>query len=95
MLLPGVIALPVFALLPNLGGKCVPLSLPTEEAKSASRAAIMIGVMIAAGILSGLAAWAWSSGWFGWLLLVELVVVSVIYVGLRASISAAKWPPME
>jgi hypothetical protein len=95
MLLPGVIALPVFALVPNLGGKGVPLSLPTEEAKSANRAVIMIGVMVAAGILSGLAAWAWASGWFGWLLLVELVVVSVVYAALRAFISAAKWPPME
>ena len=95
LLLPGVIALPVFALLPNLGGRGVPLSLPTEEAKSTSRGMQMIGVMIVSGLLSGLATWAWSGGWFGWLLLFELVTASVLYVGMRASISAARWPPME
>jgi hypothetical protein len=95
LLLPGVIALPVFALLPNLGGKGVPLSQPTEEAKSANRGILMIGVMVASGLLAGVASWAWSSGWFGWLLLVEVVVTSILCVGLRASISAARWPPME
>jgi ABC-2 type transport system permease protein len=95
LLLPGVIALPVFALLPNLGGRGVPLSLPTEEAKSAGRGATMIGVMVASGLLSALANWAWSGGWFGWLLLLELVIVSVLYMGLRASLSAARWPPLE
>jgi ABC-2 type transport system permease protein len=95
LLLPGVIALPVFALLPNLGGRGVPLSLPTEEAKSAGRSMAMFGVMIASGVLSALATWAWSGGWFGWLLLFELVIVSVLYVGLRASLSATRWPPLE
>jgi hypothetical protein len=95
LLLPGLVALPVFALIPNLGGKGVPLSLPTEEAKSASRGLMVIALMFVAGLLSGLAAWAWSSGWFGWLLLVEVIIVSALYVGLRALISAARWPPME
>ena len=95
LLLPGIIALPVFALLPNLGGKGVPLSLPTEEAKSTNRGSLMIGVMVVSGLLSAVASWAWSGGWFGWLLLVELVGASAVYVGLRASISAARWPPME
>ena len=82
LLLPGIIALPIFALLPNLGGNGVPLSLPTEEAKSANRGLLMIGVMAVSGILSAVATWAWSSGWFGWLLLGELVVASVLYVGI-------------
>ena len=95
LLLPGFIALPVFALIPNLGGRGVPFSLPTEEAKSAGRGATMIGVMLASGVLSGLATWAWSGGWFGWLLLAELVIVGALYVGLRASLSAARWPSLE
>ena len=40
LLLPGVIALPIFAQLANLGGKGVPLSMPNEEAKSAGCARI-------------------------------------------------------
>ena len=95
LLLPGVIALPVFALIPNLGGKGVPFSLPGEEAKSVGRGATMIGVMLASGVLSGLATWAWSGGWFGWLLLLELIIVSALCVGLRALLSAARWPSLE
>ena len=95
LLLPGIIALPVFALLPSLNGHAVPLSMPTEEAKSASRGLSMLGVMVVSGALSGLAAWAWSGGWFGWLLLVELIALGPVYVGLRASISRARWPSLE
>jgi hypothetical protein len=95
LLLPGVMALPVFALVPNLGGKGVPLSLPTEEAKSANRGVTMIGVMLASGVLSGLATWAWSGGWFVWLLLAELIIVGALYVGLRVSLAAARWPSLE
>ncbi|MCX6928917.1 MAG: hypothetical protein NT154_37760 [Verrucomicrobia bacterium] len=95
LLLPGVIALPVYALLPNLGGHAVPLSLPTEESKSAGRGLTMIGVMIVSGLLAGLATWAWSGGWFGWLLLFESLAVAVLVVVMHASISAARWPPME
>jgi len=95
LLLPGVIALPVYSLFPNLGGKGVPLSLPTEEAKSAGRGLTMIGVMLVSGLLSGAATWAWSGGWFWWLIVSELIVVVALYVGMRASISAARWPPLE
>jgi len=95
LLLPGIIVLPVYALLPNLGGKAVPLSVPTEEAKSSSRGLTMVGVMIVSGILSGIAAWAWSSGWFGWLLVFEIVVTSALYISLRALVSASRWPPAE
>jgi hypothetical protein len=69
--------------------------LPTEEAKSASRGLMIVGLMMVAGLLAGVATYAWSEGWFWWLLLVEVVIVSVLYVVLRASISAARWPPME
>ncbi len=95
LFVPGIIALPVFALIPNLGGRAVPLSVPIEEAKSAGRGLMMIGVMVVSGIISGLAALAWSGGWFRWLLLVETVSVIVLYVSLRALVSAARWPPME
>jgi len=47
-------------------GKGVPLSMPIEEAKAAQRGLTMMGVMLIAMALSGLAVWSWSSGWFGW-----------------------------
>ena len=64
LLLPGVISLPIFAQLANLGGKGVPLSMPNEEAKSAGRALLMIGVIPIALAISALASWAWTTGFF-------------------------------
>ncbi|MEO6033821.1 MAG: hypothetical protein ABIQ35_01050 [Verrucomicrobiota bacterium] len=95
LLLPGIIALPVFSLIPSMGGKCVPFSLPTEEAKSAGRGLTMIGVMIASFALAGLTAWSWSGGWFWWLVLVETIVGVIIYAMIRASLASVRWPPME
>jgi hypothetical protein len=95
LLLPGIIALPIYALIPCLGGKAVPLSLPTEEAKSAGRGLTMMGVMLFAVALSGLATWAWSAGWFWWLVLVESVVAVGVHVSLYASLRAVRWSSLE
>ncbi len=95
LLLPGVIALPVQALVANLGGKTVPLSLPPEEAKSAGRGILLMGVTIGSMALAGITAWAWSTGWFKALLLVELVLVAAAYAGLRASLAASRWESLE
>jgi hypothetical protein len=95
LLIPGVIATPVFALVPSLSGKGVPLSQPGEEAKSANRGLSMIGVTMIAMALSGIVAVAWSFGWFWWLILVELVVVAVLYVALRQKAETVRWDSME
>jgi hypothetical protein len=95
LLLPGLIALPIFALIPSLTGKTVPLSLPIDEAKSAGRGLHMIGVMLVSGALSGLAMWSWSGGWFLWLLLVEVIGVFILYAILRASLNSVRWPSLE
>jgi len=47
-MLPGVIALPIYATIACHGGKAVPFSLPTEEAKSAGRGALMFASTIVA-----------------------------------------------
>jgi len=95
LLLPGLIALPVYALVPCLGGKAVPLSLPTEEAKSAGRGLQMVAVMMVSFLLAGLATWSWSAGWFPWFLLVETILAIGIYVAMRASLARARWAPLE
>jgi len=95
LVLPGLIALPIYALIPCVGGKAVPLSLPTEEAKSTGRGLTMIGVMVIAMALSGLSTWAWSGGWFWWFVLVETVLAAGIYVGLYASLAAVRWQSLE
>ena len=95
LMLPGIIALPVYALLPCLGGRAVPLSLPTEEAKSAGRGLTMIGVMLVAMALAGATSWAWHGGWFWWLVAGESVLMVGLYAGLRRRVTAARWPSID
>ncbi|MFO1458556.1 MAG: hypothetical protein U1G08_04040 [Verrucomicrobiota bacterium] len=95
LLLPGILALPVYAMIPCVRGRAVPLCRPTEEAKSARRALTPIVVMLLAGLLSGLASWAWSGGWLGQFLSLELAVALLAYLLLRSFASRARWAPME
>jgi hypothetical protein len=96
MLLPGAIALPLFALVPCLGGKGVPLAQATEEGKAArSGCLIMSAVMLSSFGVSGLAAWAWTGHWLLWMIAAELVIVGGLYAWARASINAAPWPSIE
>jgi ABC-2 type transport system permease protein len=95
LLIPGAIVLPIYALAPGLGGKAVPLSLPTEEAKSTGRAmAMIVGIIISMG-LAGLTAWAWSAGWFFWLVVAELIVAVSAYAIMRRSLNRVRWPSIE
>jgi ABC-2 type transport system permease protein len=95
LLLPGAIALPVFALVPHLGGHCVPLSQPTDAAKSASRALSLILVMVVGFGFSGVTSLAWTQGWFRWLILGEAVVAMGVYWVMRRSIGKAGWVPLD
>ncbi len=95
LVLPGIISLPVYAMIPSLGGRAVPLSMPTEEAKSAKRGLTMVGVLFIAMVLSGLASWAWAGGWFWWFIAAETVLVAAAYVALHVALATARWAPME
>jgi hypothetical protein len=95
LLLPGLIATPVTALVPAALNRGIPLSLPTEEAKSANRSLIMFGVMIVSLALSGIALWSWSMGWFKWMILAELLVATPVYIALRVLVSNLRWQSIE
>ncbi len=95
LLLPGILAIPVFALLPGLIGKNVPLSQPPEDAKAANRGAAMILTMLLTVTLAGVTVWAWAQGWFHWLLLGEAIVVGLLYYIFRARMSRATWDATE
>ena len=95
LLLPGIIALPAYAMFACLGGNAVPLSLPTEEAKSAGRGLKMIGVMMVSALLALLATLSWNFGWFKWMLLSEAVVLLAIYLPMRAAVGSARWSSLE
>jgi hypothetical protein len=95
LLLPGVIALPIYALVPCLNGGAVPLSLPTEEAKSASRGLSMMGVMLISAIVAAIATAAWAYNLFKWFLLLEILAAIGVYWGLRVWSAGARWESME
>jgi ABC-2 type transport system permease protein len=94
LLLPGIIILPIYSLIPGRMGM-VPLSLPTEESKAAGRSAVMIGVTIFAIVLAGLTGWAWSAKWFGWFLLGESLAAAGIYAWMNHSFREIKWVAMD
>ena len=95
LLIPGIIALPIYALAPCIGGHAVPLSLPTEEAKSAGRGLSMIGVMLISALLAAAATLAWNYGWFKWFLLVEIIAAIGVYATMRVSMADARWASIE
>jgi hypothetical protein len=95
LLLPGIIALPLYGMLASLGGRAVPLSLPGEEAKSAGRGFKMFGVMMISMVLAAAATVCWSLGWFWWLMLGELICVSALFFGFRAAVAQTRWESLE
>jgi hypothetical protein len=96
LLVPGVLLIPIYSLIPCLGANpAVPLSHPTEEAKSASRGVVMILAMMASALMSGIAIWAWSTGWFGYFLLAEAVVVLIAWQAMSARVRRSRWRATE
>jgi hypothetical protein len=95
LMLPGLIALPVYAMIPCLGGKAVPLSRPPDEAKAARRTSLTMLVMFSSAALAGLASFMHSRGWFVPFLVVETIVAAGIYFSMRASLSRERWASLE
>jgi ABC-2 type transport system permease protein len=95
LLVPGIIALPVYAMIACLGGNAVPLSLPSEEAKSAGRGVTLIGVLVISAFLALVATLSWNYGWFKWLLLIEFAAAIGLYFSLRAVVASARWKSLE
>jgi ABC-2 type transport system permease protein len=95
LLLPGIVLLPVFALVPHLGGRGVPLSLPTDASKGAGLGLTMMLVMFVTFGLAAVSAYSWTHGWFWWLLAGETVVAIALYSVMRLSLDRARWPSQE
>lgn len=95
LFLPGMILTPVAALIPALLNRGIPLSMPSEESKSAGRSLKMLGVMVLAAVLSGLTAWTLAVGWFAWMIAAELMLVIPTYLGLRFLVSKMRWRSIE
>jgi hypothetical protein len=95
LLIPALISLPLFALIPNLNGRAVPLSQAVEESQSASRGLSMIGTIMFAMALAGGSAFAWSTGWFWQFVAAESAAAVTVYVLMIRSINRARWTSLE
>jgi hypothetical protein len=95
IMVPGLLLLPVLALLPDLRGSDCLLSKPPEDAKSASRGSVMMGAIMVSMLLSGLAIFASATGWLAWLIVAEGVVVAMVYVAMERSLRRAAWSSAE
>jgi len=95
LLLPGILVIPLYALIPGLGGQAIPLSQPTESAKAAGRGLRMFGVMLISMVLAGIATFTWYKGWFGPFLLLEMVITAALYFLFRLRVDTTPWPALE
>jgi hypothetical protein len=95
LLLPGLISLPVYSMIPISDGEAVPLSRPGDEAKAASRGLVMLGATLAS-VLVAAAAWgAWLIGWFRPFVGIEAAIAIFLYVGMRRSALRLTWSSLE
>ena len=95
MLLPGIIALPVFAMIPCLSGRLIPLSQPPNVYKATTRIIYLVGSMVSAGVIAGLSAFARSKGWLAELLVAETLVAGAAYFTMRAAVDRSRWTSLE
>jgi hypothetical protein len=95
MLVPGLIALPIYALIPCLGGNGVPLSRPVAQEQGADRMVRMFGVMILSGLIAGAALWARHHDLLGGFLIGEALLAAVAVSMLNSAIARAPWRAEE
>jgi hypothetical protein len=95
LLVPGLLAIPVYSLVPCLNGLAVPLSQPTEEANSANRGLYLILAAVTSMVLAGLTTWSWHTGWLGGFVVIESVAVVILYFVLKSAALHSLWPSEE
>ncbi|MEO7520432.1 MAG: hypothetical protein ABIW79_01320 [Gemmatimonas sp.] len=95
LMLPGLVALPVYAMIPCLGGKAVPLSRPPDEAKAARRTSLTMLVMFSSAALAGIASFLHTRGYFVHFLIAETAVAATAYLFMRASLARERWASIE
>lgn len=95
LLLPGIIALPVYAHLAGATGRAIPLSKPCEEARSAGRGISVMLLMFSSFFVSGLAIVSWKIGFFPYYLILEVITAAALCYLLGKRTDATPWPRSE
>jgi hypothetical protein len=86
--------MPVYSLIPSLGG-AVPLSQPTEEAKSAGRGLSMVGIILVSMIIAGIATLTWTEGYFWYFVASELLVAICLDAAILFKLNRKRWAPVD
>lgn len=96
MLLPPLIAMPVFAMAACVGGKAVPFSRASDAGATVRRSlGLFFGAMMGAFAIGGIAAFARRGGWLGPMLIGEVVLLGGLYALMRAALATVKWKSLE
>jgi hypothetical protein len=94
LLVPGLIAMPVYALMPSLAGG-VPFSQPADNAKATGRGLTMIGTIFIAMALAAAATLTWTGGFFWYFVAAELLVAIGVYAILHFELNRKLWSPLD
>ena len=95
LLLPGILALPIYAMMPALQSGAIPLSLPVEGANSANRGLKVMLVLIISLSSAGLFYAGWLYHFFYWLLLIEAIVLTILYLAMKSGLDSPRWDSAE
>jgi len=91
LILPGVIAMPAYALIPGIIGNATPLSNPMEEAKSMNNMPIMMLSTFGAMGIGGVATTASSMGFLAIFLIIETISSVALCCFLYSITKKATW----
>lgn len=92
LMLPNMMLLPLWCMVPGTMGMWVPLSAPFDHQRQSAQGCLKMIVVIGTSMaIAGLGCFAYESGWLHWMLIGEAVIATGIMVGLRAIISRSPW----
>jgi ABC-2 type transport system permease protein len=91
LLAPGAVLIPVCAVSACTGGRGIPLSLAGDPSKQTGHGLKIMGMMMVAMIVAGIATLAWNKGWFAWFMAVEAAAALLFYTGIRKEVDREGW----
>lgn len=93
LLLPSLIIIPVWSLVPGISDPWLPFSKPFDGRKQSARGCIMMSIVMTVSAVLGGGSWlCMKYGWFAWFLLGETLLATATYISLRLAIShTAEW----
>jgi len=94
LLIPGLVALPVYSMMPCRNGDTVPLSAPPKTGSSVNRFAIVTVALLGNFIIAGVGAAALRFGWFWYFVAGEFLLALPLYISMKRSLARACWQPI-